>query len=127
GAHRARVILRSDSFRADLRAVLDLEARGSVLTIALELTTARDLLTNRAGLVVLHPPALAGSELTVVHSSGDTTHTRFPSDIAPHQPAVDIVSLESRGVRVAFEGDTFEMEDQRNWTDASYKTYSRPL
>ena len=25
------------------------------------------------------------------------------------------------------EGDTFEMEDQRNWTDASYKTYCRPL
>jgi len=25
------------------------------------------------------------------------------------------------------EGDTYEMEDQRNWTDASYKTYVRPL
>jgi len=25
------------------------------------------------------------------------------------------------------EGDSFEMEDQRNWTDASYKTYLRPL
>jgi hypothetical protein len=25
------------------------------------------------------------------------------------------------------EGDTFEMEDQRNWSDASYKTYVRPL
>mgnify|MGYP006195238293 CR=1 FL=1 len=24
-------------------------------------------------------------------------------------------------------GDVFEMEDQRNWTDASYKTYVRPL
>ena len=24
-------------------------------------------------------------------------------------------------------GDTYEMEDQRNWTDASYKTYIRPL
>jgi hypothetical protein len=24
-------------------------------------------------------------------------------------------------------GETFEMEDQRNWTDASYKTYCRPL
>jgi hypothetical protein len=26
-----------------------------------------------------------------------------------------------------FEGDIFEMEDQRNWTDASFKTYSTPL
>ncbi len=33
------------------------------------------------------------------------------------------------GTRVTcrMEGDTFEMEDQRNWTDASYKTYVRPL
>ena len=33
------------------------------------------------------------------------------------------------GVRVAcrMEGDAFEMEDQRNWMDASYKTYVRPL
>ena len=31
------------------------------------------------------------------------------------------------GVTCRMEGDTFEMEDQRNWTDASYKTYVRPL
>ena len=32
-------------------------------------------------------------------------------------------------MRVAcrMEGDAFEMEDQRNWMDASYKTYVRPL
>jgi hypothetical protein len=29
--------------------------------------------------------------------------------------------------QVEFEGDTFEMEDQRNWTDASFKTYCTPL
>jgi hypothetical protein len=28
---------------------------------------------------------------------------------------------------VRMEGDTFEMEDQRNWSDASFKTYVRPL
>ena len=28
---------------------------------------------------------------------------------------------------IRFEGDLWEMEDQRNWTDASYKTYSTPL
>jgi hypothetical protein len=28
---------------------------------------------------------------------------------------------------VRLEGDVFEMEDQRNWTDASYKIYSTPL
>ena len=29
--------------------------------------------------------------------------------------------------KIQFEGDVFEMEDQRNWTDASFKTYSTPL
>ena len=29
--------------------------------------------------------------------------------------------------RFTFEGDLFEMEDQRNWTDASFKTYCTPL
>ena len=29
--------------------------------------------------------------------------------------------------RFEFEGDLFEMEDQRNWTDASFKTYSTPI
>jgi hypothetical protein len=28
---------------------------------------------------------------------------------------------------LTFEGDIFETEDQRNWTDGSYKTYSTPL
>ncbi|HEY9214419.1 MAG TPA: hypothetical protein VIQ29_16430 [Ancylobacter sp.] len=33
------------------------------------------------------------------------------------------------GIRATchMEGDAFEMEDQRNWSDASYKTYVRPL
>jgi D-apionolactonase len=31
------------------------------------------------------------------------------------------------GATCQMEGDAFEMEDQRNWTDASYKTYVRPL
>ncbi len=31
------------------------------------------------------------------------------------------------GARVEFEGEVFEMEDQRNWTDASFKTYCTPL
>jgi hypothetical protein len=30
-------------------------------------------------------------------------------------------------MELTFEGDIFETEDQRNWTDSSYKTYSTPL
>ena len=58
-------------------------------------------------------------------------HSRFPADISPHQPAFDIAGLswshDGLDIDVRFAGDVFEMEDQRNWTDASYKTYSRPL
>ncbi|GAB2510195.1 hypothetical protein [Paramicrobacterium agarici] len=86
---------------------------------------------NRIGIIVLHWPSDAGSQLWVTHPDGTSTRTRFPDAIAPHQPALDIAGLEwSRqgiDVRLHFAGDVFEMEDQRNWTDASFKTYSTPL
>lgn len=95
---------------------------------------ARDTFrTNRSGLTVLHPiRGVAGTPLAVHHASGgDPEATRFPLAISPAQPAFDIAGLDHvvDGVRVAiaFEGETFEMEDQRNWADASYKTYCRPL
>ena len=56
----------------------------------------------------------------------------FPEAISPDQPAFDISALTHEpapGVSctVEMEGDAFEMEDQRNWADASFKTYIRPL
>lgn len=84
--------------------------------------------TCRIGLVALHPPSDAGRHVEVVHSDGSMEHTRFPIGISPHQPIRDIRELRlDAGATIAFDGDVFEMEDQRNWTDASFKTYSRPL
>ena len=40
---------------------------------------------------------------------------------------LDTVPPFEENVGHRMEGDTFEMEDQRNWTGASYKTYVRPL
>ena len=56
----------------------------------------------------------------------------FPDTISPHQPFIDLRSINTwpgpgLEVRVSMEGDTFETEDQRNWTDASNKTYGTPL
>jgi hypothetical protein len=56
----------------------------------------------------------------------------FPRLVSPHQPLLDLRALTHEpapGVRVEvrMEGDTFEMEDQRNWSDASFKTYCTPL
>ncbi|MEU6606575.1 hypothetical protein ABZ922_16210 [Streptomyces shenzhenensis] len=103
----------------------------SELVVSANALVRRDFLRNRLGLVVLHHIAEAGRPLEVHHPDGSVTRTRFPRDIVPHQPASDVRALtwESENLRVstAFAGDVFEMEDQRNWTDASFKTYSTPL
>ncbi len=42
-------------------------------------------------------------------------------------PPPSVGELASARAHFNFEGDFFEMEDQRNWTDASFKTYCTPL
>jgi D-apionolactonase len=96
-------------------------------------TALSDFLTNRTGFVVLHPiEGVAGAECAVEHVDGTMEETRFPFLIDPVQPMKELRAITHRflpGLKVTcrMEGDTFEMEDQRNWTDASYKTYVRPL
>jgi hypothetical protein len=90
-------------------------------------------LRNRIGFCILHPmQECAGLPCHVTHTDGMREQSRFPYFIAPHQPFSDIQSIAYEGApgvtaEVHFAGDTFEMEDQRNWTDASFKTYCPPL
>ena len=130
-ANAVRLGLRMQGLGADLRGSLACVVHGTTLTVTLELTAHADFERNRIGLVVLHPPAVAGAGLAVRHPDGSITRTEFPQRIAPHQPALEIAGLRWRSagaeVEARFSGDTFEMEDQRNWTDASFKTYSTPL
>lgn len=90
-------------------------------------------LRNRIGFCVLHPiDGVAGTDCTVEHTGGKIEKGRFPELISPHQPFFDIRAITHQAapgatVEVRMEGDTFEMEDQRNWTDGSYKTYCTPL
>jgi hypothetical protein len=105
---------------------------GGTLIAELVLTARRETVVNRAGFIVLHPLAgVAGEPVTVRHPEGREEAARFPARISPSQPVKDIAGLTHRvgdvEVAIAFEGEVFEMEDQRNWTDASYKTYCRPL
>ncbi len=91
----------------------------------------RDFMKNRIGWCVLHPMSLAGVPATTETPDG-AVNGQFPVLISPHQPFFDMQSIThatpSGGeVTISFTGDLFEMEDQRNWTDASYKTYSTPL
>src|SRR4029453_3731669 len=78
--------------------------------------------SNRIGLVVLHRPDDAGRAVTIGSPGGASTPSSFPVEISPHQPFMDISSMEwQRGgtkFKLAFTGDIFETEDQRNWTDA---------
>lgn len=87
---------------------------------------------NRIGFCVLHPMDAAGMPCTVVHTSGAEEVSAFPEAIAPHQPFFDLRALRHEvqpglTAEVLMEGDAFETEDQRNWTDASFKTYCTPL
>ena len=86
---------------------------------------------NRAGFCVLHPLNILGTECKLHHSDGSDSTRRFPQNVAPDNPFKNIqtMSWETSGTPFAinFEGDIFETEDQRNWGDASFKTFCTPL
>lgn len=88
---------------------------------------------NRIGFCVLHPiRECAGQPCSVEHTDGKVTSGVFPLYISPNQPFLDIRSISHEvtpglTAEVRFAGEVFETEDQRNWTDASYKTYCTPL
>ncbi|MCF3640250.1 hypothetical protein LXM94_09735 [Rhizobium sp. TRM95111] len=103
------------------------------LSFDAEFTPDRDFETARTGFAILHPiVGVAGRAVTVEHGDGSVERTAFPDLIEPWQPLMDIAALTHEpmpGVvaECRMTGDIFEMEDQRNWTDGSYKTYVRPL
>jgi hypothetical protein len=114
---------------------IDADASGR-LRISTEGTALSSFQSNRVGLTFLHPvPHCCGRALTVTHSDGSEEATSFPLPISPSQPVFDIAALSYelsdrqtvettfRSVRPDGSVQYFEMEDQRNWGDASYKTY----
>jgi hypothetical protein len=92
-----------------------------------------DFQRNRIGFTVLHPiQPCKGKKVQIVHSDASRTESSFPEFISPHQPFLDMREMHwtlAEGINASlyFEGEVFETEDQRNWTDASYKTYCTPL
>ncbi len=108
---------------------------GSV-TFSMEGEALTEFLSNRIGLCVLHPSSASGASVQALHTDGTITESRFPELISPQQPFFDLRGILHKvstpgqpecWLETRFAGDVFEMEDQRNWTDASYKTYSTPL
>jgi len=95
-----------------------------------------DFLRNRIGFCVLHPiRECAGAKCRAQHADGTQHDLTFPKLVTAEQPVPgfdDLTGLAHQieaGVwaEVTFTGDLFELEDQRNWIDASFKTFSTPL
>lgn len=87
---------------------------------------------NRIGFCVLHGPTAAGKPWVIESADGKTSKGQFPQFISPRQPARNLRAITHEvapGIRARVDlgGEIFEMEDQRNWTDASFKTYCTPL
>jgi hypothetical protein len=87
---------------------------------------------NRIGFCVLHPlERYIGTDCTIIHSDNSTEICKFPAIVSPNQPFLDISAMkwkiDDSTYTLNFIGEIFETEDQRNWTDASYKTYCTPL
>jgi D-apionolactonase len=95
---------------------------------------------NKIGFNVHHAlPETVGQPFRAHTPDGEVTGT-MPEHIDPQRiengtltamfPAYDSIVMSTRGgvdVRFDFEGDLFEMQDHRNWTDANFKSYGTPL
>ncbi len=135
----------ADSFRVDFIAehvaeAVDFAWRGAItgsadgsLRYTMSGEPRRSFLRNRIGFCVLHPiEGCAGENCTIEHTGGILEHSQFPRLISPKQPFFDICAISHEVIRgvtaeVRFSGDVFEMEDHRNWSDYSFKTYSTPV
>lgn len=93
-------------------------------------TPRADLPCNRLGLCLLHPMTMAGRRVQIEHTDGRHSDSHFPTQVPPWPPFMLIQAIrheyaDGAWAQCRFEGDDFELEDQRNNADASFKTYSR--
>ena len=100
----------------------------------------RDLQYNRIGFCVLHPFRECAGRPYRGRTPGGPVSGELPDLVGPQVfrdgvyvplfPSASQLEIDVADGPTAvfeFEGDLFEMEDQRNWTDASFKTYCTPL
>ena len=149
-----QIVRNSDSFRitydvTNKTADVDFCWRGTItgdadgtITCSMDGEARSTFHRNRIGFCVLHPMSCAGVPCRIEKVDGAVAESAYPIAIAPQyliggeiKPVAPFNNM--RAVRyevtagveaeVRFEGEIFEMEDQRNWTDASYKTYGTPL
>lgn len=107
--------------------------RQPAIDFCFSFTAEKNFLKNRIGLCIHLPlEETLNRNFNNINSLGESIQGIFPEHIEPFQPITDIRILnwntrDHVSVSLKTEGDVFEMEDQRNWTDASFKIYSTPL
>jgi len=131
-----------DGFRVQLAArcksaVVDYEWSGVItvtkdgrITFDAEGTPNIDFGSNRIGLCTLFgAESLVGQSFETANDKGEVIASAFPEFVSPELVGKKFQTLSyatSTGmkVKVALEGATFDMEDQRNWGDTSFKAYA---
>jgi hypothetical protein len=94
----------------------------------------------RVGLVVLVAPEELDSSEIVASGSGGRQWLRLDGALQPQRIVgglptgitepfthLEVTTSDARQLSLGFHGDLFEIEDQRNWGDASFKIYCTPL
>jgi hypothetical protein len=130
----------SDGVDFEWRGQLEISANSRHARFRFEGRALRDMDVCRLGLVILHPvESMVGAEVTACgpHGEAKLTVSRHihPQPIVKGLPSAmtapfSILKIARKDIgllRLEFTGDLFELEDQRNWGDASFKTYCTPL
>lgn len=118
--------------RIHYKAAFHIEGNNNTISFSMKGAALNTFNANRIGVCILHAATeCAGNKVAIEQPDGNTYTGMFPIDISPHQPFKQIRRMQwtmqdGTAAQLIVEGDVFETEDQRNWTDATYKTYSRP-
>jgi hypothetical protein len=136
---RATAAQRSAELAVTWRVAASVAADGG-FRYSVVVSAEREFVFNRIGLCLLHPPdTCAGRPYRAVRCASET-RGNLPRLIAPQMirgeeilplfdafEELEIDVGELGPCRLRFAGERFEMEDQRNWSDGSFKTYCTPL
>lgn len=113
--------------------------RGSnsgVVTFSMEGQALTDFKRSRIGFCILHSAdQCAGKPFSVIQADGSFVGGIFPERIALEAPIPGSEAMRrliynaapDLELSIEFEGDVFQMEDQRGWTDSSFKSFCTPL
>ena len=123
----------SGDWGPEARLSLDMHVRGDAqgqLHFSVQATPSHELRVNRCGWVLMHSLSLAGCAVQVFHVDGRVTSSQFPQEVPAWPPFTNVNGIRHEyapgcWAQAELTGEDYEVEDQRNNADASFKTYSR--